>query len=203
MTTRGKKWLRAIGIVVAVALGLWLAKDRILMKLSWRDLYEDSTAVDDIRRDLSEGRTGPQPLKFPCVTHLDHVDLDLTIKGPIPNSDNGNVVMEVYLDRRIYLGPPTRRIKVAGFPVCRKSFAPANLSDTGLWDNVGIDFTDLRRSRWMGFSGEQAFPLAFWRTVEIELLPIPTRVTDGVITQIIVRPTDPAAPYPDTLRNLR
>jgi len=170
------------------------------MAFSWRDLDFDSTTVETLRHDLTVGNTGLQPSEFPCVTHLESIDLSLHFNGPMPGGDDGNIVMGVYFNGRVYLGPPIRHITIKNFPVCRESLGPMNVEEDALWGYLSIGFTNLDKRKATGYGGEQAFPILFWKDVEVDLLPIPRELSpSGSFTQIIVRPVDPNAPYPNFL----
>ena len=199
MSQRKLKWLKRIGFTLVLLGLLWAISGRVFMAFSWRDADFDSTVEEEIKHDLAVGNTGLQPSKYPCVTHIEYVDLKLHFNGTMPEGDGGNIVMSVYLDRQLYLGVPTRSIEVQNFPVCRDSLDPMTIEDNPSM-RLRVDFTDLEKRRWFGYGGEQAFPILFWRDVEIDLLPIPKELSpSGSFTQVIVRPVDPDAPYPNFL----
>ncbi|PQV58430.1 hypothetical protein LX70_00242 [Defluviimonas denitrificans] len=204
------KWARYLGPPLAILAWLgafWLVADRILFALLWEKHGPEFTTegyADQMRRDLAEGNTGPQPFDYPCPSRQGVVDLSLKINGPFPMNLGGDVVMSVWGDSRLYIGPPQRRIVIRDVPVCWKTDEREGFADPGSWVYLGIAFDDLDTDKVADFSGEQALPIYLWKHIEVDLHPLPVQVyrDGGATTQIIVRPVDPVAPIPENLRYL-
>jgi hypothetical protein len=183
-------------IIVLVIAGLWFFTGTLLMELEWRDLDEDSTTVADIRRDIAEGRTGPILKRYPCMMQETTIDLDMRLDGPFPIGVGRDITMEVFILSnnlmvdRLYLGPPTRHIALKGLPFCAASGRlPESGQEEASYGRLIIHFLDLEGHRFLGFSGEDAFPVFAWRNIRVDWSVMPWYIerTDTE-TQIMVTP---------------
>lgn len=184
-------WLASLAVV-----GLWFFTGRLLVELEWRDIDLDSTSVEDRRRDLAEGRTGPIMRRSPCMTNQTTIDLDIRLVGPFPISPGREIVMEVYISsdtlmvERLYLGPPTRQLVLNALPICLlTSTLLDSHKDHAVYGYVDVRFTDLENRRFVNFGGEDAFPIFAWRKVRVDWSVVPWLMdrTES-LSQIMVTP---------------
>jgi hypothetical protein len=187
---------KRIWIIAVVIAGLWFFTGKLLMELEWRDLDSDSTTVEDRRRDLAEGRTGPVMRREPCMTNQTTVNLDLRLDGPFPIGTGREIVMDVYISSdelmvdRLYLGPPTRHLVLDALPICLlTSGLPDSNKDNAAFGYVDVRFTDLENRRFVTFGGEDPFPIFIWRTVRVDWSVVHW-VMEGTesLSQIMVTP---------------
>lgn len=179
-------------LFVALAGLTWANSERIVMEFSWRALDADSSLDVELREALQRGDIGVQVRDQPCMKQEVFMDLELVIEGPITSSEKGEIVMAVHLSapaalgERLYLGPPTRDLRIEGIPLCRSSADLPGADDADAWGYLWVDFVDLKNRRFMTFQSEDPVQILAWRSVRVELHPIARKTTSGGFAGITV-----------------